>query len=162
PVQGLRGETWKAMEYLLEEGKCLAIGVSNYMIHHLKELLADANVVPAVNQVEFSPYLFQRDLLEFCRSHGIQLEAYSPLTKGRKLKDPQLVSIASKYSRTPAQILIRWVLQHEVIVIPKSTNRDRIYENANIFDFDITSKDMDLLNSFDEGFVTGWDPRNAP
>ncbi|MFX0061207.1 MAG: aldo/keto reductase [Candidatus Hermodarchaeota archaeon] len=162
PVETLRGETWKAMEYLLEEGKCRAIGVSNYMIHHLKELLETAKIVPAVNQVEFSPYLFRKDLLEFCRSQGIQFESYSPLTKGRKLKDPKLVSLGSKYSKTPAQILIRWALEHQIVVIPKSTNEGRIYENANVFDFHILEEDMNLLNSFDEGLVTGWDPTNAP
>ncbi|MFX1537786.1 MAG: aldo/keto reductase, partial [Promethearchaeota archaeon] len=130
--------------------------------HHLKELLETAKIVPAVNQVEFSPYLVRKDLLEFCRSQGIQLEAYSPLTKGRKLKDPKLVSIGSKYSKTPAQILIRWALEHQIVVIPKSTNKGRIYENANVFDFNISEEDINLLNSFDEGLTTGWDPTNAP
>ncbi len=122
PVQNLRNETWKAMEKLLEEEKCRAIGVSNYMIWHLQELLNNSSAIPAVNQVEFSPYLYQRDLLEFCCSHEIQLEAYSPLTKGRKLSDPKLVSLAIKYSKNPAQILIRWLLQRGVVAIPKSSS----------------------------------------
>jgi diketogulonate reductase-like aldo/keto reductase len=160
PVPGLRIETWKAMEKLLEEGKCRAVGVSNYIILHLEELLENSSIVPAVNQVEFSPYLYQKDLLEFCRSHGIQLEAYSPITKGYKLSDPRLVAIASQYSKTPAQILIRWGLQREVIVIVKSVKKERILENADVFDFMISPEDMKTLDSFNENLHTGWDPSN--
>ena len=162
PVEGLRNESWKAFETLLKEGECRAIGVSNYMIWHLEELLNNLSTVPAVNQVEFSPYLYQKELLDFCRSHGIQLEAYSPLTKGYKLNDPKLVAIASKYSKSPAQILIRWALQKEVVVIPKSSRKDRILENADIFDFTISSKDMKVLDSFNEDLRTSWDPSTAP
>jgi len=107
PVEGLRLETWHAFENLLEEGMCHSIGVSNYTTHHLKELLENSSTLPAINQVEFSPYLYQRNLLEFCRSQSIQLEAYSPLTKGLKLHDPKLLAIAQTYSKSPAQILIR-------------------------------------------------------
>lgn len=162
PVEGLRSETWKAMETLLKEGKCRAIGVSNYMTWHLEEVLNDSSIVPAVNQVEFNPYLYQKDLLEFCRAHDIQLEAYSPLTKGQKLKDPKLVEIATKYSKTPAQILIRWVLQKQVIAIPKSSEKDRILENADVFDFVISPEHMKSLDSFDEDLRTSWDPSTAP
>ena len=162
PVPGRRIETWKAMEKLLEEGKCRAVGVSNYMIRHLKELLENSSIIPAVNQVEFNPYLYQKELLEFCRSQGIQLEAYSPLTKGFKLNDPKLVVIASKYSKSPAQILIRWGLQREVIVIVKSVRKARIYENADVFDFTILPEDMKTLDSFNENLHTGWDPYNEP
>jgi diketogulonate reductase-like aldo/keto reductase len=160
PVPELRLETWKAMEQLLEEGKCRAIGVSNYTIWHLQELLESeySNVVPAVNQVEFSPYLFQKDLLDFCQSKEIQVESYSPLTKGQKLNDPRLGEIAQKYEKTPAQLLIRWNLEHQIIVIPKSTKKERIYENADIFDFSITSTDMKTLDSLNENLRTGWDP----
>jgi diketogulonate reductase-like aldo/keto reductase len=162
PVEGLRNESWKALERLLEEGKCRAVGVSNYMIWHLEELLNNLSTVPAVNQVEFSPYLYQKDLLEFCLSHGIQLESYSPLTKGEKLNDPKLVAIASKYSKSPAQILIRWVLQRRIVVIPKSSRKERIYENANVFDFVISQEDMKALDSFNENLRTSWDPSAAP
>ncbi len=162
PVEGLRTESWRALETLLEEGKCWAIGVSNYMTHHLEELLNNSSTVPAVNQVEFSPYLYQEDLLEFCRAHDIQLEAYSPLTKGHKLKDQKLVAIASKYSKSPAQILIRWALQKEVVVIPKSSRKDRILENADVFDFTISPEDMKVLDSFNEDLRTSWDPSTAP
>jgi diketogulonate reductase-like aldo/keto reductase len=161
PVQRLRNETWRALETLLKERKCRAIGVSNYMIRHLEELVENSSTVPAVNQVEFSPYLYQKDLLEFCRKNGIQLEAYSPLTKGHKLSDPKLAALASKYSRSPAQILIRWALQHQIVVIPKSSKGERITENADVFDFAISSEDMRALDLFDQGLRTSWDPSAA-
>jgi diketogulonate reductase-like aldo/keto reductase len=132
------------------------------MAWHLEELMENSSTVPAVNQVEFSPYLYQKDLLEFCRKHGIQLEAYSPLTKGHKLTDSKLVTLAFKYSKSPAQILIRWVLQHEIIVIPKSSRKERIVENAEVFDFTISPEDMRALDSFDQGLRTSWDPSTAP
>lgn len=162
PVEGLRNESWKALEKLLKEGKCRAIGVSNYMTWHLKELFRNSSTVPAVNQVEFSPYLYQKDLLKFCRKHDIQLEAYSPLTKGHKLNDPRLGDIGLKYSKSPAQILIRWALQKEVIVIPKSSRRERILENADVFDFAISAKDTKVLDSFNQDLRTSWDPSTAP
>jgi len=162
PVQGLRTETWKAMQTLLEKGKCRAIGVSNYMIRHLEELLDNSETIPAINQVEFSPYLYQKDLLEFCRSHDIQLEAYSPLTKGHKLNDPKVLTIAKKYAKTPAQILIRWVLQKDIVVIPKSSKKERILENADVFDFKISPDDIRLLDSFNQDLRTSWDPSTIP
>jgi methylglyoxal/glyoxal reductase len=158
PVSSLRYESWQALETLLEEGKCRAIGVSNYTIQHLEELLAKANVMPAINQVEFSPYLYQKELLDYCNAHGIQLEAYSPLTKGRQLQDPKLVAIAQKYSKSTAQILIRWALQHDLVVIPKSSKRAHIYDNADVFDFNISQEDMDQLDTFDVNLHTSWDP----
>jgi diketogulonate reductase-like aldo/keto reductase len=162
PVQGLRNETWRALETLLKKGKCRAIGVSNYMIRHLEELLSNSKTIPAVNQVEFSPYLYQEDLLEFCRSHDIQLEAYSPLTKGHMLNDPKLLAIAKKYSKSAAQILIRWVLQKEIVIIPKSSRKERILENADVFDFKISSEDIRLLDSFNQDLRTSWDPSTIP
>lgn len=164
PVRGLRLETWRAMETLLAEGKCRAIGVSNYLVRHLEELLDHCRVIPAVNQIELSPYcyLYRKETVDFCRAKGIWLEAYSPLTKGEKLRDPKLVKIASKYHKTPAQILIRWALQHQFIVIPKSVRRDRIRENAQVFDFSISPEDMSYLDTFNENLTTGWDPTHAP
>ena len=161
PVTGLRNETWKAMETLLDEGKCRAIGVSNYMIRHLEELLDSSSTIPAVNQVEFSPYLYQKDLLEFCCFHGIQPEAYSPLTRGLKLGDPKLISIARKYRKSTAQILIRWILQRGIIAIPKSSKEERIRNNANVFDFTISPEDMRALDFFNENFRMSWDPSTA-
>ena len=161
PVTGLRNETWKAMEILLEEGKCRAIGVSNYMIQHLDELLNGSSAIPAVNQVEFSPYLYQKDLLEFCCSSGIQLEAYSPLTRGLKLSDSKLVSMARKYYKNTAQILIRWALQRGIVAIPKSSKEENIRDNASVFDFTISPEDMRALDSFNENMRIGWDPSTA-
>lgn len=162
PVSAQRGESWRALEDLYAAGQMRAIGVSNYTIEHLEALLATARVVPAVNQVEFHPWLYQKELLEFCRTHGIQLEAYSPLTKGERLRDPRLVEIARKYGKTPAQILIRWCLQHEVVVIPKSSNPQRIRENADVYDFEISAEDMCRLDAFDERYHCTWDPTGVP
>lgn len=162
PVQGLRNESWRALEKLLVEGKCRAIGVSNYTIGHLQELQDVSSVVPAVNQVEFHPYLFQKDLLEFCRSKDIQFESYSPLTKGHMLDDPRLFEIGQKYAKSPAQILIRWTLQKEVIAIPKSSRKDRIRENADVFDFEISDEDMDRLDAFHKNSRVSWDPTTIP
>ena len=158
PVKALRSESWKALEHLYNQGVCRAIGVSNYMIWHLEELLSSCEVVPAVNQVEFSPFLYQRDLLDFCNQKGIQLEAYSPLTKGKKLNDDVLKAIASKYERTAAQVLIRWALQHNLVVIPKSADPGRIKENADVFDFTIADEHMERLDDLNEDLRTSWDP----
>jgi diketogulonate reductase-like aldo/keto reductase len=162
PVGGLRNETWKAMEELLAKGKCRSVGVSNYMERHLDELLNNSTIVPAVNQVEFSPYLYTTELLGYCRLRGIQFESYSPLTQGERLEEPKLKAIASKYSKTSAQLLIRWALQHDIVVIPKSTNKKRILENADVFDFVISKEDMKELNSLNEELHTSWDPTDAP
>ncbi|MFN8576965.1 MAG: aldo/keto reductase [Candidatus Sericytochromatia bacterium] len=162
PVTGLRNETWKAMEKIMESGKCKSIGVSNYTIKHLKELLDFANIVPAVNQVEFSPYLYQKELLDFCNKNSIQLEAYSPLTQGEKLKEKVLVDISKKYNKTTAQLILRWALQHNIVIIPKSVTKSRIIENANIFDFNISDEDMNKLDLLNENFRTCWDPSNNP
>lgn len=162
PVEKLRLESWKAMEQLLADGKCRAIGVSNFMVHHLKELLENANIIPAVNQVEFHPFLFNKDLLEFCRNNTILLEAYSPLTKSKKINDISLLNIATNYSVTPAQLLIRWGLQHEIVEIPKSTKKERIVENADVFNFTITSEDMRKLDALNENYHSAWDPTNIP
>jgi diketogulonate reductase-like aldo/keto reductase len=161
-----RRQSWRALEALRKKGKTRSIGVSNFTIAHLSELLADSETVPAVNQVEFHPYLYQQGLLAFCRAKGIVIEAYSPLTHGERLKDPKLVAVAKKYSsaetKSTAQILIRWALQHGLVVIPKSSNRRRILENADVFDFEISEDDMRLLDSFNENLRTCWDPSNAP
>ena len=162
PGDGDRLGSWRAMEELYEQGRCRAIGVSNYTIDHLEELLAVCRHPPAVNQVEFHPFLYQKGLLEYCQERRIQVEAYSPLTHAHKLKDPRLSSIASKYDRTPAQILIRWGLQHGLVEIPKSVHRERILENARVFDFSIGEEDMAFLDSMDEGLRFSWDPTQVP
>jgi diketogulonate reductase-like aldo/keto reductase len=143
-------DTWRAMEKLLQQGKCRAIGVSNYTIQHLKYLFTCSSAIPAVNQVEFSPYLYQKNLLEFCHTHKIQVESYSPLTRGYKLSDPKLVSIASRYHKSTAQVLIRWDLQKGLVTIPKSSREKNIMDNINVFDFEISPDDMNTLDSFNE------------
>ena len=158
PVPGARKETWKAMTQLVKDGKCRAIGVSNYATRHLEELLANSDVVPAVNQVEFHPFLYQRELLEYCQRHQIQLEAYSPLTRGERLNHPTVLDVAKRHGRAPAQVLIRWSLQHSVVAIPKSVRKERILENSRVFDFVLTADDMKVLDSLNEDFRTCWDP----
>lgn len=162
PVHSLRNFSWKEMEKLYQQGRSRAIGVSNYMPQHLRELLKIAEVPPAVNQVEFSPYLYQRELLAFCQEHQIQLEAYSPLTRGTRLQDPRLRSYAAKYHKSPAQILIRWCLQHGVVCLPKSVHSERIRENAEVFDFQLSSRDLEALDGHNENLHTCWDPTYAP
>lgn len=162
PVEGLRRDSWRALETLLDTGQCRAIGVSNYMIHHLEELLSHARIIPAVNQVEFTPFLYLKDLLDFCRTHGIQLESYSPLTRGKKFNHPLLQELSKKYQKTPAQILIRWNLQHRVVVIPKSSRPERIEENADVFDFNISEKDMQALDGLHQNYRVSWNPTRIP
>ena len=157
-----RIESWKILEKLYKESKCKTIGVSNFTVRHLKEFLDSAEITPAINQVEFTPFLYQQELLEFCRKKGIQLEAYSPLTRGKKLKDPRLVAIADNYGKLPAQVMIRWALQHKVVVIPKSVNKERIQQNADVFDFEISNEDMKKLDSFNENLRFCWNPTDAP
>ena len=162
PVPEIRNESWRALAQLLKDGKCRSIGVSNYTIQHLTELLEDAEVVPMVNQVEFSPFLYQKQLLEYCEKNKIQLEAYSPLTQGQKLNDPRIQQIAKKHNKTPAQVLIRWSLQHNLVTIPKSVREERIKENSQVFDYNLTTEDMRILDSLDESFRNSWDPTNMP
>ena len=154
PVQGLGDETWRAMIKLWRQGKARAIGVSNYSIRELNELIDKSDIVPAVNQVEFHPFLYQEELLRFCKNNNIQLEAYSPLTRGKRLNHPNILELAKKYNKTPAQVLIRWSLQHNVIVIPKSIHEARIKENSQVFDFQLEPKDMKLLDSLNENLYT--------
>ncbi|MFW9942797.1 MAG: aldo/keto reductase [Candidatus Thorarchaeota archaeon] len=159
PEPAYRKDAWKALEKIYKEGKARSIGVSNYYQHHLEELLKDADVIPTVNQVEFSPYLYLKDLKKFCEKKNIKLEAYSPLTRGRRLNDKKLTEIAQKYNKTTAQILIRWGLQHDIIEIPKSSKEENIIENSQVFDFSISEEHMGFLNSFDEKLYVGnWNP----
>ncbi len=162
PVERLRMATWRAMEKLRADGKARAVGVSNYTVTHLDELLAGAKEPPSVNQVELHPFLQQRELVEFCRRAGIQVEAYSPLVKGRRMDDPALLRIARKHGRTPAQVLVRWSLEHGLVVIPKSVRPDRIRENADVFGFALDEEDLAALDDLEEGFRTSWDPTDVP
>lgn len=162
PVPRRRLESWRALEQLLSDGRVRAIGVSNFMVRHLEELLAHAKVVPAINQIEVSPFLQQREVRALCDQRGIVVEAYSPLTRGQRLGHPAVVAVAERVQRSPAQVLLRWGLQHGMVVLPKSTHKARIAENAALFDFELSAGDMAKLDALEEGLVTGWDPRNAP
>ena len=139
------------------------IGVSNYLDRHIKEILEYTAVVPAVNQIELTPYNYRTRLetVELCREHQIVLEAYSPLTKGRKLDDPVLAAIGGVHGKTPAQVLIRWALDQGFVVLPKSVRKERIAENIDVFDFSLTAAEMEQLENLDEGLVTGWDPADV-
>ncbi len=162
PVPETRKESWKAMKTLLGKGKCRAIGVSNFTIPHLEDLLETHEVTPAVNQVEFHPFLYQKELLEYCQRKGIQVEAYSPLARGERFKHPRITALATKYSKTPAQLMLRWGLQHGLVVIPKSTGEERIRENSQVFDFEISAEDMRSLDSLNEDLRLNWDPTSVP
>lgn len=158
PIKRKRKETWKALEYLYEQKMVRSIGVANYLPPFLDELDTYANIVPAVNQVEFSPWLFLEDLLNKCRGKGIVLQSYTPLVRGQKFSDPRLQQLCAKYNKTPAQMILRWNLQLGVSTIPKSSNPKRIEENFNVFDFHIAAEDMHILCSMDEGYRVVDDP----
>jgi diketogulonate reductase-like aldo/keto reductase len=150
-------ETWKAFEKLQKDGYIRAIGVSNFQIHHLEALKQDSSTIPAVNQVEYHPLLNQQELLQYCKREGIQLEAWSPIMKGN-LDLPQITGLAEKYGKTPAQIVLRWDLQHGVVTIPKSVRQERGQENANIFDFTLSEDDMNVLDQMNQHHRFGPDP----
>ncbi len=160
PVAGKYKETWKALEYLYAEKRVRAIGVSNFMQHHLEDLLDGANVVPMVNQMEFHPYLVQQSLIDFCKANQIQYEAWSPMMQGHIFKDPSFQELADKYQKTIAQVVLRWDLQKGVVTIPKSTKKERIKANADLFDFELSPEDMRYLDAMDQGKRFGPDPDN--
>jgi len=160
PVKGFYQETWQVMQKIQQSGRAKSIGVSNFQIHHLKDILSDDQVVPSVNQVEFHPFLVQHELLSYCQSHKIQVEAWSPLMQGQIATQKAVQKLAEKYHKSPAQIALRWDLQHEVVTIPKSSHPGRILENSQIFDFELSKADMDALDALDEGKHIGPDPKN--
>ncbi len=163
PVEGRREETWKAMEALYAKGWARAIGVSNYMVRHLEELRAGAEVTPAVDQIGMHPFLPQQEVRAFCREHSILPEAYSPLTKGRRLDDRRLAVVARRHGKTPAQVLIRWCLQQGAAAIPKSVRPERIRENRDVFDFELDAEDLRALDSLHgRDLHTSWDPSGLP
>lgn len=152
PIKNKRQDTWRALERLYQEGQVRAIGVANYLEPFLDELLPSAAVVPVVNQVEFSPYLFLHNLLQRCQQEKIVLQAYTPLVRGERFNDPKLLSLVKKYGKTPAQIILRWALQLGVSTIPKSANPKRLQENFDLFDFSISDTDMAYLATFNEDY----------
>jgi diketogulonate reductase-like aldo/keto reductase len=160
PVKGKYKDTWRALESIYRGGKARAIGVSNFQIHHLQDLLEHAEVKPVVNQVEFHPRLTQKPLLAYAREQGIQLEAWSPLMQGRLLQDETLRRIANRHGKSVAQIILRWDLQHGVVTIPKSTKPLRIAENASLFDFSLSDSEMADIDAMNQDQRVGPDPDN--
>lgn len=160
PVAGKYKDTWRALEKLYKDGRVRAIGVSNFHVHHLQDLLSTAEIKPMVDQVEFHPYLAQNDLLSFTKEQGIQLEAWSPLMQGELLNQPVLQEIAAKHNKSVAQTILRWDLQKGVVTIPKSIKEHRIIENASIFDFELSPEDMEKIDALNQNRRVGPDPDN--
>ncbi|WP_102349775.1 aldo/keto reductase [Bacillus sp. Marseille-P3661] len=160
PVKGKYIDTWRALEKLYNDGFIKAIGVSNFQVHHLKDLMTNSEIKPMVNQVEYHPRLTQKEVLSFCKENSIQTEAWGPLMRGKILDHPIIVELAEKYSKTPAQIVLRWDLEQGVVTIPKSVKRERIQENANIFDFKLSQEDVKRIDSLNKNERTGPDPDN--
>ena len=152
PVPGCYLSTWKELEEIQKSGRALSIGVSNFEIRHLEELVKVSDVVPAVNQIECHPLCYPKELIEYCQDHGIQVQAYAPLARGAYLDNDVLCVLGTKYGRTPAQIGLRWAVQKGISVIPKSSNPERIISNGNIFDFVIEQEDMDILDTLNENY----------
>lgn len=160
PVKGLYLETWRALETLYAEGKVKAIGVSNFQIHHLQDILARGKEKPVVNQVELHPSLSQEELRAFCAEHDIKVEAWSPIARGRLLEHPIILEIAEKHQKSAAQIILRWHLQNDIIIIPKSVKKERLQENADIFDFALNEAEMQQMNEINTNERFGADPDN--
>ncbi|XP_054837498.1 uncharacterized oxidoreductase ZK1290.5-like isoform X2 [Eublepharis macularius] len=154
----VRAETWTAMEELYEKGLCHSIGVSNFLIDHLEQLREDCQITPHVNQVEYHPFQRPQELVDYCRSKNIVFEGYCPLAKGEALSHPNIVQLAKKYGRTPAQICIRWSIQNRIVTIPKSTKPERVQENCQVFDFSLVEDDVAILSEMHDGRHVSWDP----
>jgi len=161
PVPESRDDTWRALQTLASDGRARAIGVCNYTVHHLEQLLSWADVPPAVDQVELSPFLQQRELCEYCTRHGIQVEAYSALTRKRRLKDEQLRAVAARSGLSTAQVLLRWATQRGLVTLVKSLKREHIEEDIAALDVELPAADMDALDALDEGFRVAWDPTDV-
>lgn len=158
PVKGKYIDTWRALERLYKEGRVRSIGVSNFQKHHLQDIMQQCDQKPVVNQIELHPYLQQEELRSFCKEYDIAVEAWSPIARGRILSEPVLVALAEKYRKSVAQIILRWHLQNDIIIIPKSVTPVRIKENAQIFDFELTNEDMEKINSLNKNERFGPDP----
>ena len=160
PVPGCYLSTWKELEKIQQSGRALSIGVSNFEIRHLEELAKISNVVPAVNQIECHPLCDPKELIDYCQSRGIQIQAYAPLARGAYLDNDVMCVLGTKYGRTPAQIGLRWAVQKGISVIPKSSHPDRIQSNSQIFDFTIEQEDMDILDTLNQDFHSSHIPED--
>ncbi|MEM0129449.1 MAG: aldo/keto reductase [Thermoplasmata archaeon] len=163
PSPALRLDSWRALLALRGAGLCRAVGVANYTVRHLEEIRAAGLPMPEVDQIELHPFVFDPGLADYARRHRIVLEAWAPLTRGRRLDEPVVRTIAARHGRTPAQILLRWGIEHGFVVLPKSVHRERIEENARIFDFSLPAPDMAALDRLaDGGRVGAWNPAEIP
>ena len=153
-------ETWKALEKLYNDGNVRAIGVSNFLYNHLKVIMDNCNVIPAVNQIEFHPGLMRQETINFCKNQGIVIEAWAPLGKGKMLNNDTLMQLAKKYNKSVAQICLKWCLQNDVIPLPKSQNIERMKQNLELFDFKISNEDMHKINNMDFFAGSNMDPNN--
>lgn len=162
PVTGLRKSSWQELERIHTSGKARSIGVSNYTVKHLEQLKDYATIVPAVNQVELHVFLQQPELRDYCRNNGIVIEAYSPLAHAKDMDEPVIIKIAAKHGKSYAQIMLRWCLQQDLVVLPKSVTPERIKSNIDIFDFNLDEADMAELAKLNRGLRTCWDPTNIP
>ncbi len=160
PVEGKYKDAWRALETLYKEGRVKAIGVSNFQVHHLEDLMKDAEIKPVINQVELHPRLTQKELKAFCQDNNIQLEAWSPLMQGQLLDNEVLKEIAAKHNKSVAQIIVRWDLQNGVMTIPKSTKEHRIVENVDLFDFELTQEELEVIDGLNQNHRVGPDPDN--
>ncbi|WP_270394279.1 aldo/keto reductase [Bacillus paranthracis] len=160
PSEGKYKDTWRALETLYKEKRVRAIGVSNFQIHHLQDVMKDAEIKPMINQVEYHPRLTQKELQAFCKEQGIQMEAWSPLMQGQLLDNETLQEIAEKHGKTTAQVILRWDLQNGVITIPKSTKEHRIIANADVFNVELTKEDMEKIDALNQNHRVGPDPDN--
>jgi Aldo/keto reductases, related to diketogulonate reductase len=162
PVSGKIQEAWKVFEQIYSSGRAKSIGVSNFKQHHLESLKEVSTITPAVNQIELHPYLIQEDVVEYCNSAGIKVEAWSPFAANKMdlFKEKTIVDIANKHSKTPAQVILRWDYQRGIIVIPKSSHKERQAENLNIFDFNLTDEDMTQISMLNKNKRVGADPDN--
>lgn len=160
PVEGKYKEAWRALETIYKEGRVKAIGVSNFHVHQLQDLMKDAEMKPMVDQIEYHPRLTQKELQAFCQEQNIQMEAWSPLMQGQLLDHPVLKEIAERHQKSIAQVIVRWDLQNGVVTIPKSTKEHRIVENADVFNFQLSPEDMAKIDALNEGVRVGPDPDN--
>ncbi len=157
-----RKKAWQELEQIQADGGAKSIGVSNYTIRHLEEMREYAKVLPAVNQVELHVFLQQPELIQYCQKQGIVVEAYSPLAHGKRMDDPTIIAVAQKHHKTYAQILLRWLLQQNLVILPKSVTPERVQQNIELFDFELDDEDMHRLAQLDQGLRTCWDPTHVP
>lgn len=162
PVTILRKKTWQALEEIQAAGQSKSIGVSNYTIRHLEEMKEYAKVMPSVNQVELHLFLQQPELVKYCQDNNIVVEAYSPLVRGRGMDDETIADVAKKHDKSPAQIMLRWCIERDLVVLPKSVTPGRVRENIDIFDFKLDKEDMEALSQLDREMRTNWNPVHVP